>query len=298
VKCIPLNDLPRITQAHSGYVVVGSGKTGIDACLWLLENGVAPEKIRWIMPRDAWYLDRVNTQSGPDSLATLLKSVGDQMEAAAAANSVDDVLARLESSGQLLRIDSNVKPTMYRCATVTRAELAELRRIKNIVRLGRVQRIDADKIVLERGSIPSDPNWLYVNCSAKAFEQAPAVPIFSRDTITLQCVRTCQPIFSSALIAHVEAKFDSDVQKNQLCGVVPLPEKPVDWLSMLAASMSNQYQWSQHEDLRKWLLESRLDGLSAAFQNVKETDVETFALLQRYRSKVGPAAANLKQLLA
>jgi len=36
VRCVPLNDLPRIGRPQPGYVVVGSGKTGIAACLWLL----------------------------------------------------------------------------------------------------------------------------------------------------------------------------------------------------------------------------------------------------------------------
>jgi hypothetical protein len=53
VTCAPVNVLPRVKNPHSGYVVVGSGKTGIDACLWLLENGAAPDAITWIMPRDA-----------------------------------------------------------------------------------------------------------------------------------------------------------------------------------------------------------------------------------------------------
>jgi hypothetical protein len=42
VRCVPLNDLTRISQPQPAYVVVGAGKTGIDACLWLLEHGVDP----------------------------------------------------------------------------------------------------------------------------------------------------------------------------------------------------------------------------------------------------------------
>ena len=41
VNCVPLNRLPQITRPHAAYTVVGSGKTGMDAILWLLENGVA-----------------------------------------------------------------------------------------------------------------------------------------------------------------------------------------------------------------------------------------------------------------
>ena len=42
VTCVPPNELPRIRQPWPAYVVVGSGKTGIDTCLWLLQNGREP----------------------------------------------------------------------------------------------------------------------------------------------------------------------------------------------------------------------------------------------------------------
>ena len=58
---MPINELPNVTAPPNGYVVIGGGKTGIDACLWLLQNRV-DDDIRWIMPRDAWLLNRKNTQ--------------------------------------------------------------------------------------------------------------------------------------------------------------------------------------------------------------------------------------------
>jgi NAD(P)-binding Rossmann-like domain len=45
---IPVNGLAKMAEAANGYTIVGSGKTAIDACLWLLENGVDPDRIRWI----------------------------------------------------------------------------------------------------------------------------------------------------------------------------------------------------------------------------------------------------------
>ena len=41
VECVPPNDLPRIRDARDRYVIVGAGKTAMDACLWLLRHGVA-----------------------------------------------------------------------------------------------------------------------------------------------------------------------------------------------------------------------------------------------------------------
>ena len=55
VNCVPPNGLVDATGEYSNYTVIGSGKTGIDACLFLLQHGVNPDAICWIMPRDAWY---------------------------------------------------------------------------------------------------------------------------------------------------------------------------------------------------------------------------------------------------
>jgi hypothetical protein len=57
IECVPPNDLPRLA-AGERYVVVGGGKTGIDTCLRLLGQGIAPDRLIWIMPRDSWLLDR------------------------------------------------------------------------------------------------------------------------------------------------------------------------------------------------------------------------------------------------
>ena len=298
VRCIPLNELTKIKEPPSGYVVVGSGKTGIDACLWLLENGVNPDDIRWVMPRDAWMMNRETFQTHAAALGSMLTSIGNQMDAVASAASMNDLLLRLESYGNLMRFDKSIMPTMYRCATVTPAELHELQRIKNVIRMGHVQSIEPDKIVLTKGTLAAKPDWLYVNCSARAFKQEDQGPIFNGRKIKLQCVRTCQPVFSSAFIAHIELTQPTDADKNELCKPVPLPALPPDWLKMLAVTMRNQNAWSKHEDLRHWLFASRLDGQSAMLAGVKESDAANFALLQRFRSLVPAAVAKLPALLA
>ena len=40
------------------YLIVGGGKTGVDAVLYLLDHGVDPDKITWIVPNDSWFLNR------------------------------------------------------------------------------------------------------------------------------------------------------------------------------------------------------------------------------------------------
>lgn len=298
LRCVPLNELPRIKTPPSGYVVVGSGKTGIDACLWLLEHGVDPAHIRWIMPRDAWYMNRANVQPGMAFFEASFGAFAAQVEAVAQATSVSDLFARLNADGVLLRLDDAVQPSMYHGAITSHAEIALLRQIKDVVRMGRVKHIAADRIELEHGTLPSNPGVLIVDCSASAAERRPIVPVFDGAKITPQFVRTVQPTFSAAFIAHIEANFDDEAQKNQICTVVPLPDTPIDWLVMLGVGMANQQRWSKIKGLSGWIARSRLDGFSALASQVPSTDAAKMAVLQRFGQNAGLATARIPQLLA
>jgi hypothetical protein len=298
VQFMPLNNLPKINKAPAGYVIIGGGKTGIDAVLWLLENNVAPEKIQWIMPRDAWLLDRKNTQASEEFFVNTVGTLAAQFEAAAQAESIADLFDRLEAVGALLRIDRNVRPSMFHGATVSLAELDALRKVKNVVRMGRVQRIERDEIVLLNGSIPTSPEHLHIDCSASAISNLVMKQIFSGDVITPQTVRSYQPVFSAAFIAHIEASYEGDDIKNKICTVVPLPNHDTDWIRMMAALMMNQYVWSQDPTIGKWLAENRLDAVTKIIHKVSDDDHEKRAILLRMRSNAQPAMQNLHKFIA
>lgn len=292
---LPLNDLPRLDSAPEAFVVVGGGKTGIDACLWLLRHGVAPERIRWIMPRDAWLLDRRNTQSAPEFFGDTMGAQAGQFEAVLTAESIEDLFARLESAGILVRIDRTVRPQMFHGATVSQPELEQLRRIAEvggIVRQGRVQAIESDHIVLDQGEIPTTAATVHVDCSASAITNTQIKPIFADGLITPQTVRSYQPVFSAALIAHVEATRAGDEEKNGLCQVVPLPNHDTDWIAMMVPFMINQYQWSRDSELKTWLRASRLDGFSRMASEAA-ADPEKAAVLKRLRDASKPAMEKL-----
>ncbi|WP_223544023.1 NAD(P)/FAD-dependent oxidoreductase, partial [Pseudomonas sp. BF-B-28] len=297
VQCVPLNDLPKIRHPHTGYVVVGSGKTGIDACLWCLQNGVAPEKICWIMPNDPWLIDRANLQPGLDSFERTIGGLTAQLEAIAAADSIPDLFSRLEAAGQLLRLDTSVEPTAYRCATVTQAELRELRRIDNIVRLGRVSVIEPTRIVLEQGSIATSPNALHIDCSASAIPTLPEMQVFDGGKINLVMVSSCQPLFSAALIAYVESHLDDQAQMNAFCTMVPPPHVPTDWIRIWAVYLGNQLRWGEHEGLSRWIRQSRLYFMTAVVRGLQETDTEKLAQLRRLSVSRQQALTNLPRLL-
>jgi hypothetical protein len=258
IDCVPPNDLPR-HAAREHYVVVGAGKTGIDTCLWLLGQGIAPDRLTWVMPRDSWLLDRATIQPGSLFADRIKAAFAAQLRAVRDAESVEDLFSRLEDAGALLRIDPAIRPTMYRCATVTRLELEQLRRITDIVRAGHLLRIDADKMVLDGGTVASDGRALYIDCSADGAEKRPATPIFGTDRITLQSVRGCQQIFSAALVAHVETAYQDDTVKNQLCMPLPHPDTDLDWLRVALADYGNQLRWLEDPDLTAWLAAARLD---------------------------------------
>ena len=97
------------------YVVIGGGKTGIDAVLLLLQRGVAPDHIHWVVPNDAWFLDRAQIQ--PNRPAG--EGLGAQMEVLLAAETLDEGMQQLARAGRLLQLDPDVWPTKYRCATVS-----------------------------------------------------------------------------------------------------------------------------------------------------------------------------------
>jgi hypothetical protein len=259
--CIPPNDLPRF-DARDRYVIVGAGKTAMDTCLWLLRHGIAPQRLTWIKPRDSWLLNRANIQPGPQFTKKVLADVTGQLTAVEKAESVDDLFARLADAESLLRIDESVEPEMYRCAIVSLAELSELRRITDVVRMGHVQAIEQDRVVLDDGEVSVAGSALYIDCTAIGLGTGDVTDVFDGDRITLQTVRTCQPVFSAALIAHVEAAYSDDNARNALCAPIPNPEVPLDWLRMMRTYNENQIRWFDEPDMMAWLDSARLNILS------------------------------------
>lgn len=298
VDCVAPNGLSKVTGQYDRYVVVGAGKTGMDACLFLLKNSVAPERITWIMPRDSWMLDRANIQPGELFAESLGRGFGLQLQANVEATSVEDLFERLDACGQLIRFDPEVFPTMYRCATVTRTELDQLRRIPNIVRLGRVEQIGPDKIVLEQGDIGTSSTTLHIDCSADGLERRPELPVFSDGAITLQSVRTCQQVFSAALIAHVEAAYSEEAEKNELCTPVPHPDDHLDYLRTAIVNSRNSLRWLADSDLQQWLIDARLDGFSQPDSAPELSPIKLAATRRLQGQAVTAAIANLEKLLA
>jgi len=300
-RVVPPNALVNLWQEFAQrprhFVILGAGKTAMDTGLWLLDSGAPAEAIRWVMPRDSWLINRVTTQPGLEFFEYSIGGQAAQMGALALAHSEDDLFARLEASGQMLRIYPEHKPTMFHFATMSRSETDILRRIRNVIRMGRVQAVEIDALVLDGGRLFMEPGSIYIDCTASAVEKRPMQPVFQPGKVVLQVVRMPLPTFSAALIAYVEARYESDERKNTLCATTPFPENPLGFARAMLVNIRNQFQWSQDKDLRNWIRESRLDGFGKMIAGIDKGDTEKMALLATLRSNTVAATVNIPQLL-
>jgi hypothetical protein len=198
----------------------------------------------------------------------------------------------------MLRIDPDSSPRMFHYATISVGEVELLRTIKQVIRMGRVQSIDANGMKLDQGDYPVAGNAIYIDCTATAVERRPVVPQFQGDRITLQMIRVPQPAFSAALTAFIEANFGDDETKNALGRPVPLPDDISSYPAANLTNMTNQMAWMQNNKVRDWINASRLDGFGKVIAAVGPDDTEKMAILNRFRSNAMAAAANIPKLMA
>ncbi|MGE0350540.1 NAD(P)-binding protein [Hydrogenophaga sp.] len=299
VTCLTPTELTQWRQPVAGHVIVGGGKTAMDTALWLLEHGVDPDTITWVRPREAWLLNRANVQPTEAFAHQTLAAIVAELEAARDARSLPDLFARLEAARLLQRIDPTVQPTMYRCAIVSEAELAQLRRIRNVVRMGHVQSIGTDRIVFDQGEIATTAGHVHVHCSAGGLPRGSVQAVFQGNRIVPQYVRRCSPTFSAAFIAHLEATVHDENEKNALSTPVLVPQEPIDWLRMHLQTAQNQLRWSQRPELQTWLRSARLEAYTGLFESLQtRADPAWVALQARLKQVRGPGHARMAELLS
>jgi hypothetical protein len=296
VRCVPVNELADVREPATGYTIIGGGKTGSDACTWLLESGVDPDKIRWVRARDAWIWNRAQVQP-LDLVTDTIDGFSRGVEASAEAESVDDLFARLEACGQLLRLEPDVTPAMYHAATSTVAEVKLLRTIENVVRLGHVKAIRAHEIVLEQGTIPADRGQLYVDCSSAGLGTAPARPIFEPGRITLQCISTAFPTFNAAVIGYLEASLgDDEAAKSRLSPTNRYPDAATDWIPNMRGQLESLRLWNEQPEIAAWLESSRLNIARGMVEKASEPRMAE--AITRLLTHTERAVTNLERLHA
>ncbi|MGY1609463.1 NAD(P)-binding protein [Geodermatophilus sp. SYSU D00700] len=302
VRVVPPNALPGLWTDQAPppvrFTVLGAGKTAMDTCVWLVQAGADPDSITWVVPRDSWLINRVTTQPAPEFFDEVIGGQADQMAAFARATSTEDLFLRLEACGALTRVDRERTPGMFHLATVAPGEVEVLRRIRDVVRLGRVRALEPGRMVLDDGEVAVAPGTLFVDCTASAVRRRPVQPVFQGDRIVVQMLRLPQPAFSAALTAWVEAHHDDEEYKNRLCGPVAFPHTLDDYAGAVLTTMWNQFHWSQDRELRRWIRGTRLDGFGKIVAGVDRDDEHRQAVLARYREQAVAAMGNLPTLAA
>ena len=292
-RALPVNQLVDLAEAPGQYVIVGSGKTATDACIWLLARGVDPDAICWVRPRDPWMLNRAVVQPDP---VVFLGMVADTMCSAASAESLEDLFLRLEEAGIMLRVDRSVMPTMAKTPTLAGWELEQLRSLENVVRRGHVRCVGSGRLELEEGSVAIAKDALVVHCAASGLKYPPVVPIWSPTAITLQAVRSGFPCFGGAVAGYVEATRDDDAEKNRLCPPTPFGNSMAEWATMNVLGARAAASFGSEPDIKAWADRTTLNP--ARIPPERSGSAELADVLARLQSHMGPGLAKLTELSA
>ena len=177
VKAIIVNDLSEhigSKSPHDKYLILGGGKTSVDAITYMIEDGnVRPDQITWVVPRPTWFLMRDHLNPSPKPGKRFWKDgTNFFIKPIITGKSGDEVFLELEKLGSAQRVDPNDPnfPTTFKGATLDSSEMKHLRSIKNVVKnKGRVTSITEKEVIFANGahSIPfSATDTIVVDCTA------------------------------------------------------------------------------------------------------------------------------------
>jgi hypothetical protein len=293
VRVIPPNDLVRLADNPSGFTIIGAGKTAMDTCNWLLDVGVEPDRIRWIRKRDGWFFNRTYMQP-LDLVASYMELQARWVESIAVSADTTEFFARLEADGVMVRIDRDFEPKVFRGATISDREIDALREIEQVVRLGRVLRIETGRVAFEDGELAGDPHEVYVDCTAVGLRPRAARPVFASGRITMQYVTIGIAPWSAATIAATEALSGAnDDEKNALCPPIVWTGAAADTFKIAHNGMTGIGARSAHPDLARWNDACRLNPAKAATEHLDEPRVQkAFASMA---TNLGAAMENLER---
>jgi hypothetical protein len=283
VRVVPINQLPTSLGSARTFVIVGSGKTATDGIVWLLTNGVVPDDILWVRPREPWMINRAVQQPDP---AVGLRLTADILECAVDAESIDDFFLRLEAGGAMLRLDTSVMPTMAKAPTLGQWELELLRSVEHVVRLGHIKYVTPRELVLEEGEVELPGGSLLVHCAASGIAYPPRVPIWGSDRIRPQTIRAGFPCFGAALIGLVEATREDDEERNRLCPANALANTPRDWVRMQFRGAKAVSAFTSQSDIAAWanacaLNPSRVEPEQVDLPDVRAASSRVASVLER-----------------
>ena len=285
-------ELPRLwMQAENlpdHYIIIGGGKTAMDTAVWLLESGVSASKIGWVRPRDSWMFNRKLLQPAKHRIEGLIEFEQALVDCAAASETGDEMFAKLDQRGTMLRIDPKVTPKMFHFAVISEAEIAMLGEITQVYRQGRVSAIAPGQMQFAKETVEVSANTLFIDCTASAVPFETLMdnrPMFAADRITLKLAQSPFVPYSAALAAFIEANFDSDNEKNALVPPSPLTDSTDTYPYAVMANLMSTAILSANEKTNAFNARSRLHPTGPAVaQLIAEGSPKLAAL-----SKVGEA---------
>jgi len=289
---IPPNDLVKLRASSGGFTVLGAGKTAMDTCTWLLENGVDQDSITWIRSRDVWSINRAWTQP-LDLVESRARFNAAWLEAAAVSRTGTEMALKLEEMGIFLRLDRDVVPTAFRGATISETEVEGLRTIANVVRAGRVRRVRDGGVDLVDGSIDLPTDQVFVDCTASGLRTLEVRRVFEPDRITLQYVTPGFACWSAAILAVVEANVEDDATKEHLALPVVYTGDVDDLLSFTRDYLVSAQRRSEVADVRSWSGRTRLNPARGLRERL--TDPEVAGPLDAAREWLAPAMKNIEE---
>lgn len=272
VRCLQLGLLPE--AAANGWIreapricIFGAGKTGIDAVLWLLDRGIPPDRLSWVMPRDQYFYPREALNPLVPAFQPLIGRVeSETRKAIRECGTPREFLDRLLACGGIVQLDPDdtcaPEPTMFHGCSVTTSEISAMRSVKDIIRKGRCTSISPAGLHFPSGLLhPMPPGTLYIDGTNPRVAPNPPIPVFIGRKITIQMVLRLHPTFSTALLARLESDASLSIsQKNAMSATLPHCDAPWEILLMRYVSNRNAASWMRHEPTRNWLAGCRLFG--------------------------------------
>ena len=319
IHCVPVNSLVAVTASTNDnkprhYVVIGGGKTGMDAVIYLLNQAqVAPSDIVWVVPHQAWITARETIGNCMEFLhtCTTLSQAKTQSQTESSETFFQKGFLQWEQQGKVYRLDTDTLPTKFKDATLSKFELETLRTIQQVYQQGRIQKIhDTGVLEFDNGVTASLP-WIeengdaasniqhtcFVHCTAGAFNHSHQYaegtcrpPIFAPDKIIIQDVYgTPGFCFVGAVIGRLETlQHVSDDTKNQACqkpaaaATAPglLGPSGGDIATVPTADhgwvqrLANLKAWLEIPEMREWLVGHRLFNLGHTSAQEMDTLVQ------------------------
>lgn len=220
---------------HPMYVVIGSGRTGIDTILWLLSHQIPAQTVHWVMPRDSWF-------HSCEPLESMFRYFLKVHELVANAPSIEALFLAFEQAKLLCRIDEQRFPEISPSLHLSEDDLTALRTVHNIIRLGHVRKITTERLELDKGNSKICEGALCIDCTSqfKKCEQE-NVPVFSKFQIALQPFSEVwgnageqNVSFHAAFIGFLESFYPGDEEtKNSLCTPINFPDHHTTYFNHL-----------------------------------------------------------------